>query len=102
MEKSGEKAATTGALTVVSGLPYRWCNTIVCDYYQMAQIPNMVKIIYGNKGEHYDVNPDQIVIPKQLTGAAVFTIPRSGSVGIRFSDGASGTMDLATGVFTQD
>jgi uncharacterized protein YjdB len=33
---------------------------------------------------------------------ALFTIPRSGSLGIKFSDGAKGTLNLATGVFTQD
>jgi putative aldouronate transport system substrate-binding protein len=38
----------------------------------MAQVPNMVKIIYGNQGEHYDVNPDGIVVPRQLTGSAVW------------------------------
>ncbi len=38
----------------------------------MAQLPNMLKIIYGNEGQHYDVNADGIVIPRQLTGAAVW------------------------------
>ncbi len=38
----------------------------------MAQIPNMVKIIYGDKGVHYDVDPNGIIIPRQLTGSAVW------------------------------
>ncbi len=33
---------------------------------------------------------------------AYFTFPYSGSVGIKFSDNTSGTMNLATGVFTQN
>jgi putative aldouronate transport system substrate-binding protein len=38
----------------------------------MAQIPNMTKIIYGNEGQHYSLNQDGIIIPKQLTGDAVW------------------------------
>jgi putative aldouronate transport system substrate-binding protein len=38
----------------------------------MAQIPNMTKIIYGNQDQHYTVNADGIVIPRQLTGDAVW------------------------------
>jgi hypothetical protein len=32
---------------------------------------------------------------------AVFTSPRSGSLGIKFSDSTSGSLDLATGTYTQ-
>ena len=38
----------------------------------MAQIPNMTKIIYGNEGQHYTLNEEGIILPKQLTGDAVW------------------------------
>ncbi|OHD71780.1 MAG: hypothetical protein A2177_09815 [Spirochaetes bacterium RBG_13_68_11] len=34
----------------------------------MAHVPNMVKIIYGNLGQHYTLNEEGIILPKQLTG----------------------------------
>jgi putative aldouronate transport system substrate-binding protein len=38
----------------------------------MANVTNMVRIIYGNVGVHYTLNADKIIIPKQLTGDAVW------------------------------
>jgi putative aldouronate transport system substrate-binding protein len=36
----------------------------------MADLKNMKKIIYGNESQHYTLNEDGIIIPKQLTGDA--------------------------------
>jgi putative aldouronate transport system substrate-binding protein len=38
----------------------------------MANVTNMVRIIYGNVGVHYTLNQDKIIIPKQLSGDAVW------------------------------
>ena len=38
----------------------------------MARLTNMTKIIYGNEGQHYTLNEEGIIIPKQLTGADVW------------------------------
>ncbi|MCX7032304.1 MAG: hypothetical protein NTU62_19630, partial [Spirochaetes bacterium] len=38
----------------------------------MADVKNMKKIIYGNEGQHYTLNEEGIIIPKQLTGDAVW------------------------------
>jgi hypothetical protein len=37
-----------------------------------GSVENSAQIIYGNQGQHYDVNPDGIIIPLQLTGDAVW------------------------------
>jgi putative aldouronate transport system substrate-binding protein len=38
----------------------------------MADFKNMTKIMYGDLGTHYDLNADGIIIPRPLTGAAVW------------------------------
>ncbi len=38
----------------------------------MANVPNMAHIIYGVEGQHYTLDEEGIIIPKQLTGDAVW------------------------------
>jgi putative aldouronate transport system substrate-binding protein len=38
----------------------------------MAHLPNLTKLMYGEKGVHYDIDSNGIIIPRKLSGADVW------------------------------